>query len=142
MSVLDIAAAAPERKSSGPVQYRSLRDPVTDTDGTRLQLVARVSDDEPFVLGCKSADTAPLDRVNSRNVERHRIDSRIRAIDAALKPESGPAPDAAAKLALKTERERLTDERKALPAADVFAARRVACALKMYAAADEQKRSS
>ena len=131
-SVFDAATAAPVKASSGPTQYRPIREPLTDAaTAQRLQLAARVGDQEPFVLACKSdaiaGKTAPVDALNASNVERHTLRAELAQLPAEDERDDAQTQRAAA----------IAAEIKALPRIDALRSAPVARALMLYSAADD-----
>ena len=138
-AILDLAGTPARKGQSGPVLYDALRDPVADEHG-RMQLAARKSDDERFVILLKPDATGdPVDVLNDRNVKRHALDARLREIADELDALDGLDDDASASAAqaLIAEQEALTEQRSGLPRVDALRAGPVARALAMYAAEDE-----
>lgn len=137
MGILTAAAAQPVKADGGPKQYSV----VTDEDGAPrgpvsdeqfgYQLVQDASG-QPFVVNARHdalSGQAPLDAINKRNVERHALDVKLRALDADIK-ERG----AAALKERSEERDALVKARKGLPKIDADRSTRVASALMLYEA--------
>ena len=136
-AILSLAGTPARKGQSGPVLYAALRDPVADEHG-RMQLAARVSDDERFVILLRPDATGePVAVLNERNTERHRIDARLRAIADALAADADPQLSEDDAAALLSEKVALDEQRAALPRADALRAGPVARALALYAAEDE-----
>ena len=136
-AILDLAGTPARKGQSGPVLYDALREPVADEHG-RMQLAARRSDDERFVILLRPDATGePVAVLNDRNTARHRIDARLREIADALAADADPQLSEDDAAALLAEKVALDDERGKLPRVDALRAGPVARALALYAAEDE-----
>ncbi len=147
-SILDVAATPAQRGTSGPVQYRALRDTLTDhlldpEHVHQLQLVERIGDSERFVLVTRETHptVALVERVNARNVRRSELDAALKDIDATLEGVDVDDADALtpAQVNALADRDALTAERKALPKIDALRSAPVARALMTYAEEDAEQ---
>lgn len=140
MDIFAQATATPKRIGSGPTQYKPLRDSLTDSDGSRYQLVARSTDAEPYALYVKgtAADVpaGPLvDVINARNVEAHALNTE--RADAKEAFDSIDAPTAEQTDAFDAFTAGIAAALKALPKIDATRCAPITRMLVMYSAEDD-----